>query len=71
MDKNIMTIGDMEDISANVIVGNYVTELHKVLNSCSLSKKERNKEICRIAREIYHFGYTKGCMDSGKDEQSF
>lgn len=61
----------MGDISANVIVGNYVTELHRVLNSCSLNKKERNKEICRIAREIYHAGYSKGYMDSGKDEQGF
>ena len=61
----------MEDISANVIVGNYVTELHRVLNSCSLSKKERNKEICRIAREIYHEGYSKGYMDSGKNKQGF
>lgn len=61
----------MEEISANVIVGNYVTELHRVLNSCSLSKKERNKEICRIAREIYHAGYSKGYMDSGRDEQGF
>lgn len=61
----------MEDISANVIIGNYVTELHRVLNDCTLSKKERNKEICRIAREIYHLGYSHGCMDSGRDEQGY
>lgn len=42
----------MEDVSANVIIGNYVTKLHEVLNNCTLSKKDRNKEICKIAPKI-------------------
>lgn len=64
-----------EEREQAVIIGNFVTELHNVLNAYYSNKNDKKKAIREIVEKIYksghQSGYSEGYRDAVRDEQGY
>ena len=64
-----------EEREQAVIIGNFVTELHNVLNSWYSNNNYKKKAIREIVEKIYRSGhqsgYSEGYRDAVRDEQGY